>query len=155
MSCQGQGFHNWQTTLFVADLAKYPCYLLVSAPLSLSSYIWTGLMRHSESQWRSLMVIRALVGKFGEGFKMNVSLSYTLGSDWHSLVALSSLTLEFWTRPCLGFEELRLQMTKYKELCQQLRKINTISTFLYLLYPWLDCRIYHMKHEKFKMFSFG
>ena len=35
MSCQGQGFHNWQTTLFVAELAKYPCYPGVRPSLSL------------------------------------------------------------------------------------------------------------------------
>ena len=47
MSCQGQGFHNWQTTLFVAELAKYPCYPgcpPLSLSLSLPSDI-NGLMR--------------------------------------------------------------------------------------------------------------
>ena len=66
MSCQGQGFHNWQTTLFVAELAKYPCYR-GCPPLSLSHLTSTDYW-DQESQWRSLMVIRALVRKFGGRF---------------------------------------------------------------------------------------
>ena len=64
MSCQGQGFHNWQTTLFVAELAKYPCYLLVSAPLSLSLILH--LNRINETFGVSVAIINGDQGSGGK-----------------------------------------------------------------------------------------
>ena len=49
MSCQGQVFHNWQTTLFVAELAKYPCYP-GCPPLSLSLSLILHLNRINETK---------------------------------------------------------------------------------------------------------